>query len=396
MVGAVALVVAGKSVAEPLRPDQVAFREIYRELVETNTTLSAGSCTLAAERMAAKLSAAGFPRNQVHLFATADHPKEGGLVAVYPGSSQTLRPILLLAHIDVVEAKREDWTRDPFKLIEENGYFFGRGTADDKSMAAVWVDTLIRFKQQNYRPRRTVKIALTCGEESAGAFNGAKWLAENRRDLIDAEFALNEGGGGTTNGKGKVVSQGVQVGEKTYVDFQLETRNEGGHSSTPVRDNAIYQLARALTRIDEHEFPLELNTTTRAFFAGVGASRDDEIGHAMVAIVANPDDRQAEAVLNSDRDIHSLLRTTCVATMLQAGHARNALPPRARANLNCRVLPNHGVEEVQAELTRVIADPASRLRQCRCAGRSPKRPRLIPKSSGQWRGWQNAIFPAYP
>src|SRR6187551_2872316 len=187
--------------AAQTRPDQAAFRDLYRELVETNTTRSSGSCTLAAQRMAARLTAAGFSDSQLTLFADPEHPKEGGLVAVYPGTSATTKPVLLVAHVDVVEAKREDWERDPFKLVEENGYFYARGTSDDKAMAAAWVDTLIRFKQENYRPRRTVKLALTCGEETNGSFNGAEWLAANRRELIDAEFALNEGGGGTTDGK---------------------------------------------------------------------------------------------------------------------------------------------------------------------------------------------------
>ena len=185
---------------QPLRPDQAAFRELYEELVETNTTLSSGSCTLAAERMAARLKAAGMPDDKITLFADPDHPKEGGLVAVYPGTSKTLKPILAIAHIDVVEAKREDWVRDPFTLIEEKGYFYGRGTLDDKAMAATLVDTLIRFQRSGHKPKRSVKIALTCGEETNGAFNGVEWLAANKRDLIDAEFALNEGGGGTSDG----------------------------------------------------------------------------------------------------------------------------------------------------------------------------------------------------
>jgi acetylornithine deacetylase/succinyl-diaminopimelate desuccinylase-like protein len=212
-----ALVAQASPAVANSRPDQLAFRDLYKELVETNTTLSSGSCTLAAERMAARLKAAGFADSQLTLFATPENPKEGGLVAVYPGTSKTAKPVLLIAHIDVVEAKRADWERDPFVMVEENGYFYGRGTADNKAQAAVWVDTLIRFKQQGYKPKRTVKVALTCGEETNGAFNGAQWLAENQRDLIDAEFALNEGGGGDSDGKGKVIGQSVQVGEKTFI-----------------------------------------------------------------------------------------------------------------------------------------------------------------------------------
>ena len=205
---------ASAQVATPIRPDQAAFRDLYRELVETNTTLSSGSCTVAAERMASRLKAAGFADNQLTLFATPDHPKEGGLVAVYPGTSTATKPLLLVAHIDVVEARRADWERDPFTLVEENGYFYARGASDDKAMAAVWVDALIRFKQQNYRPKRTVKVALTCGEETNGAFNGAKWLAANQRALIDAEFGLTEGGWGTMDEKGKRIALGINAGEK--------------------------------------------------------------------------------------------------------------------------------------------------------------------------------------
>jgi acetylornithine deacetylase/succinyl-diaminopimelate desuccinylase-like protein len=356
--GASATLMPGQVLAaEALRPDQVAFRALYKELVETNTTLSSGSCTLGAERMAAALRAAGMADSQITLFADAAHPREGGLVAIYPGSSKTLKPILAIAHIDVVEAKREDWQRDPFTLIEENGYFYGRGTIDDKAMAATFIDSLIRFQRSGYKPKRTVKVALTCGEETNGAFNGAEWLAANRRDLIDAEFALNEGGGGTSDGKGRVVEQSMQVGEKTFGTFRLETRNPGGHSSVPRPDNAIYQLAHALVRIEAHEFPLEMTDTTRTYFREAGAGRKDATGAAMVALAANPADKAAEDVVNKDPFLHSNLRTTCVATMLDGGHARNALAQRAGAYVNCRIFPGHSVEDIRGELMKVIADP---------------------------------------
>jgi acetylornithine deacetylase/succinyl-diaminopimelate desuccinylase-like protein len=338
-----------------------AFRSLYKELVETNTTLSSGSCTLAAERMAARLKTAGFTDDQLTLFATPEKPREGGLVAVMPGTSKTEKPILLLAHLDVVEAKREDWVRDPFTLIEENGYLYARGTSDDKAMAASWVDTLIRFKQEGFKPKRTLKLALTCGEETTYAFNGAEWLANNKRDLIDAAYALNEGGGGRTNGKGvseggKLVVESIQVGEKGVQNYRFETRNPGGHSSIPVRDNAIYELAAALVKLQNYDFKLELSDTTRAFFAKAGAARNDDLGKAMQAIAANPADSSAEAVLNTDRTFHSMLRTTCVATLIDGGHANNALPQRSGANVNCRIFPGHSVEEVQKELQAVVAD----------------------------------------
>ncbi len=382
--------------AEPLRPDQAAFRTLYEELVETNTTLSEGSCTLAAERMAARLKAAGMKDSELTLFADPAHPKEGGLVAVYPGSSKTLKPILLLAHIDVVEAKRADWTRDPFTLVEEGGYFYARGATDDKAMAAAWVDALIRFKQLNYRPRRTIKVALTCGEETNGAFNGAQWLAENRRELIDAEFALNEGGGGTTDGRGRVVSQEIQVGEKTFANFRLETRNPGGHSSAPVRANAIYQLSRALTKIDEHEFPVEMTEITRRFFARSGAGRNSALGRAMVALAANPQDKAAEAVVNTDPFLHSNLRTTCVATMLEGGHAKNALPQRAAANVNCRIFPGHSIEEIRLALARVIGDPGVTIEALAPVRPSPPSPPLDAKIVGPMERLAKRYFPGIP
>src|SRR5277367_3080902 len=341
----------------PLRPDQVAFRALYKELVETNTTLSAGSCTLAAERIAAHLKSAGFEDKDLTPFSVPDHPKEGGLVAILAGSSKTAKPMLLLGHLDVVEAKRADWTRDPFTFIEENGYFYGRGTSDMKAMDATWVDALMRFKQSGHKLKRTIKLALTCGEETTYAFNGAEWLAKNRPELIAAAFALNEGGGGRTDGHGKLVVQSIQVGEKAVQNYHLETVNAGGHSSIPIRDNAIYELADALSKLRDYEFPLKLTDTTRVFFARAGAARDDELGRAMVALSRNPDDAAAEAIVSKHRSYHSMLRTTCVATLLEDGHANNALPQRAAANVNCRIFPGESVQGTQAALEAAIGDP---------------------------------------
>ena len=397
-VGIIMTLLAGQTQAAdaPLRPDQLAFRGLYEELVETNTTLSEGSCTLAAERMAARLRAAGFADADLTLFAAPENPKEGGLVAVYRGSSRKVKPILLIAHIDVVEARRADWTRDPFTLIEEGGYFYARGSADDKSMAAVWVDALVRFKQQNYKPRRSVKLALTCGEETNGAFNGAQWLTENRRDLIDAEFALNEGGGGDSDGKGKLIGQTVQVGEKTFANYRLETRNVGGHSSVPVRDNAIYQLARALTNIDGHEFPAEMTETTRTYFAHTGASRGDAVGKAMVALAANLQDKAAETLVNTERFLHSNLRTTCVATMLDGGHAKNALPQRAGANVNCRIFPGHSIEAIRTELAAVIGDAGVTIEALPPVRPTPPAPPLDAKIIGPMERLAAKYFPGVP
>jgi acetylornithine deacetylase/succinyl-diaminopimelate desuccinylase-like protein len=354
--------VAQAASAQALRPDQAEFRSLYKELVETNTEVTDGSCTQAADQLAARLKSAGIPDSQITLFSVPDHPKDGGIVAIYPGTSSSLKPLLLLAHIDVVVAKRSDWVRDPFTLIEENGYFYGRGTADDKSMAAIWADMLGRFAREHYKPRRTIKMALTCGEETSGAFNGASWLANNRRQLIDAAFALNEGGGGETDGKGvsqggKLAVQTIQVGEKAYQDFTLTATNPGGHSSQPVRTNAIYEMADALDKVRDLEFPLEFNTTTRTYFAEAGKVRTDAIGAAMVALAANPADKQAEATVNTDKELHSLLRTTCVATLIEGGHALNALPQKVTANVNCRMFPGRTAEETKAAIVAAIGNP---------------------------------------
>ena len=359
------------------------FRELYKELVETNTTLSAGSCTLAAERLAARLKAAGFPDSDLHPFAAPDHPKEGGLVAVYPGREPKLKAILLLAHIDVVEAKREDWTRDPFKLVEENGFFYARGAVDDKAEAAIWVDTLIRYRSEKYQPRRTLKVALTCGEETAGAFNGADWLTRNRRDLIDAAFALNEGGAGELDAAGQRTSMDVEAGEKFPQNYRLEVTNKGGHSSRPVKDNAIYHLAAALMRISAYEFPAQFIDGNRAYFAGMAkilsAKGDTATANAMTAFLQNPNDAQALALVSAkDPSWNATLRTTCVATMLDAGHATNALPQRARANVNCRIFPGVTTETVRAKLEELIADPAVKISSPETRGPTASPPPLSP------------------
>lgn len=340
-----------------LRPDQQEFFGLYKELIETNTTVSQGSCTEAAAKMSARLKAAGMKDDQLISFSTPENPKDGGLVAVYPGTSKTEKPMLLLAHVDVVEANREDWERDPFKLVEENGYYYARGTVDDKAQAAIWVDTLVRFAKAGVKPKRTIKLALTCGEETSGAFNGAEYLAKNKRDLIDAAFALNEGGGGRTDGKGKVLVQTLQVGEKAYQDFTLTATNPGGHSSQPVPQNAIYDLSAALLKIGAYEFPVEFNDVTRAFFTKSGKQRGGELGQAMQAIATNPSDKAALAIVATDKALNSTLRTTCVATMVTAGHAQNALPQRATANVNCRMFPGRTAQETQAALTQAVANP---------------------------------------
>ncbi|UAK23389.1 M20/M25/M40 family metallo-hydrolase [Sphingomonas nostoxanthinifaciens] len=377
-------------------PGHAEFRALYKELVETNTTLSAGSCTLAAERMAAHLKAAGFPDADLHPFSVPDHPKEGGLVAILPGRDAKAKAVLMLAHLDTVEAKRADWTRDPFTLVEEDGYFSARGVFDDKAMAAVWVDTMARFKREGFHPRRTLKLALTCGEETNGAFNGAEYLAKNKRDLIDAAFAVNEGGGGMLDKAGKPVFLGIQVGEKLSQNYTLEVTNPGGHSSRPVPDNAIYHLANALVRIEGYHFPVTLNATTRDFFTRIAPTRPASDQAAIKALLANPEDAAARATAERDPDANAILHTNCVATMLDAGHATNALPQRARANINCRIFPGTSAEDVRHTLEQVIADPkvSVAIREVRNAPAPP--PPLDPKVLGPAETLAAQMWPGLP
>lgn len=380
----------------PLRPDQAEFRALYQELVETDTSATTGSCTALASKIADHLHRAGYTDDQITQFSVPQYPKEGGLVAVLPGSSKKLKPLLLLGHIDVVTAKRADWTRDPYKLVEENGYFYGRGTADMKAMDAIWIDAMSRFRQEAYHPKRTIKLALTCGEEGGSPFNGAEWLSKNRPELLQAEFALNEGGGGRTDGHGKLLTATMHVGEKSAQNYRIETTNPGGHSSAPVLDNAIYELADALVKVRALEFPLEMTPTTKAYFAKAGAARGDEIGQAMVAISKDPGDKAAEAVLNRDKGFHSMLRTTCVATLLDGGHANNALPQRAGANINCRIFPGDTVESTRAALVAAIADPHVTVTADQERGPLAVPPPLDPKVIGPAEKLVAKYYPGIP
>ena len=381
------------------RAGEAEFREVYKELVETNTALSNGSCTLAADRMAARLKSAGL--EQVQVFTAPDHPKEGGLFAVYPGSDSKAKAILLLAHIDVVEAKREDWTRDPFVLVEENGSFYARGAVDDKAEAAIWVDTLVRYAQEKFKPRRTIKIALTCGEETAGAFNGAQWLAQNHRDWIDAEFAINEGAWGELDEQGVKLVMNVQAGEKAAQNFRLEVTNPGGHSSRPRKDNAIYQLAGALSRIEAYEFPAQFTDASRAYFRGMAkiqaTKNNAEVAAAMNAMVKDPADANAIALVSSkDPSWNATLRTTCVATMLEGGHATNALPQRARANVNCRIFPGVSGESVRDQLEKLVANPNVKVSMLEVSGPASPPPPLSSKIMAPLEKLTAQYFPGVP
>jgi len=350
-----ALTLASGALADP-RPDQVAFRGLYKELVETNTTLSVGSCTVAAEKMAARLKAAGYADNDMELIVPPEHPKWGALIANLKGSDAKLKPIMLLAHIDVVEANRADWVRDPFTLIEEGGYFYARGASDDKAMASIFTDSMVRYKAEGFKPRRGLKLALTCGEETSDTFDGVEWLIKNRPETMSAEFALNEGAGGRLNEKGERQFLGIQAGEKVYQDFTLVTTNPGGHSSRPSKDNAIYHLSGALSRLGAYDFPIAINEATRNHFAKMGPIEGGESGAAMSALAKDPTNTAAVAIVAKDASRNSMMRTTCVATMVTAGHAPNALPQKAQANVNCRILPGESIESVRGQLIKVFAD----------------------------------------
>ena len=352
-----AIASATGAIAAPSTSDEQAFRDIYKQLVEINTTLSANDCNGATNAMAARLKSAGYPDADVHLIAPPDRPTKSNLVAVLHGSDKKAKGLLLLAHIDVVEAKRADWVRDPFTLVEEDGYFYGRGTADDKAMAAIFVDAMVRYKKANYRPKHDIKIALTCGEETPNDFDGARYLVENHKDLIDAALAINEGAGGRLDPDGKRIYNGVQAGEKVYQDYRLEVTNPGGHSSRPVKDNAIYQLAGGLVRLSQFSFPIQFNDATRGYFAAMSKLEHGQVAADMRAILATPPNEPALARLLADPNYNSILHTTCVATMLDGGHAPNGLPQRAGANVNCRIFPGTTQEDVRKTLEQIVADP---------------------------------------
>lgn len=335
-----------------LSPREQTARDIFRELIELNTTMNVGS-TKAAEAMAARLTAAGFPESDMQLVGPRQQNKN--LVARYRGSG-SLRPILFIAHLDVVEALREDWSFDPFTFLERDGFFYGRGTSDMKCEVADIIANFIRLKKEGFVPKRDIILALTEHEENGDA-NGVSWLLANRRDLIDAEFAVNLEGGGGDIQKGKRTLLEVQTSEKVYVSFQLDVTNKGGHSSIPVKENAIYRLAAGLTRLSAFDFPVRLNETTRTFFERTAQRETGQTKSDMLAIVKTPiDTAAANRLATSSPYYNALMRTTWVPTMLSGGHAENALPQRARAIVNCRMLPDETAENVLATLQRVLAD----------------------------------------
>lgn len=333
------------------QPDQKLTREIFKELIEINTTESTGNTTKAAEAMAARLKAAGFTDKDI--FIGGAHERKGNLVATLRGTGKR-KPILLLAHLDVVEALRSDWTTDPFKFEEIDGYYYARGAADDKAMAAIFIANLIRYKQEKFIPDRDIIVALTADEET-GPHNGVDWLIQNHKDLINAEFALNEGGRGMEK-DGKKILNAVQLSEKIFQSFTLEVHNRGGHSSQPRKDNAIYQLAHALDNLSKFDFPMNLNEGTRVYFERSAKLETGQLSDDMNAIIKTPVDPEALKRMSAYPSYNAMLRTTCVATMISGGHADNALPQTATALVNCRILPNDDPEKIKETLIKVFDD----------------------------------------
>src|SRR5437773_983646 len=353
-----------------LSPNDQRARDIFEQLININTTGSSGSTTVASNAMAKRLLDAGFPAADVQVVGPAGS-KNYNLVARFRGTG-TQKPVLLLAHIDVVEAKREDWSVDPFTFLEREGFFYGRGTMDVKDGAAILVATLARLKQEGYRPNRDLILALTTGEEGGSDYNGVEWLLAHHRDLIDAAYVLNMDAGDPVILNGKRLMRPVQASEKVYVTFKLEVHNPGGHSSLPTKDNAIYRLASALGRLSAYEFPAQLNEITRTFFQRMAALQQGQLATDMAAVAGPAPDAGAIRRLSDVSPLYNAqLRTTCVATELSGGHAENALPQTATATVNCRMLPGTPQNEVQQTLVRVVADTAVAVRVVTAAVPSP-------------------------
>jgi acetylornithine deacetylase/succinyl-diaminopimelate desuccinylase-like protein len=382
---------SGSMLDPNLLPHQQMAKDFLRELIEIDTTHSTGNTTTAAAAMAAHLIAEGFAEEDVRVLGPVEN--RGNLVVRYRGRDIGRKPLLLLAHIDVVEADPADWTLDPFSFTEQEGYYYGRGTTDDKDEAAIYIANLIRLKREGFQPDRDIIVALTADEEG-GTNNGVSWLLENHADLIDAEYALNEGGGGAIR-DGIHIANGVQASEKVYLTFMLEVRNPGGHSSLPVKDNAIYRLADALIRIRAYDFPVVLNDVTRIFFERTADLEEGDLAAAMRGIIQEPPDPAAAAYLSRTPFYNSRMRTTCVATLLEAGHAENALPQRARATVNCRVLPGESIDVVRDTLVTVIGDAQLTVTTIWDATPSPPSP-LTPEILGAIESLTEEMWPGVP
>lgn len=335
--------------------DRALAREIFRQLIEINTTdTPQGNVTTATAAMEKRFLDAGFPREDVYL-GGPNARKQNLVVRYRAAGTPDKKPVLLLCHIDVVEALRSDWSTDPFEFVEKDGYFYGRGTQDMKDSDAALAATFLRLRREGYKPKRDLILALTADEEG-GRANGASWLVENHRDLVDAAYVVNPDAGGVELNRGRPVVADVEATEKVYSDFQITAANRGGHSSLPRPDNAIYELTAALDKLAAYAFPFELNEVTRTYFGNLASQETGQTAADMRAILQTPPDLAAAARLSAEPSFNAKFRTTCVATRLSGGHANNALPQTAQANVNCRILPGHSPEEIRRQLIAIFGD----------------------------------------
>ncbi len=361
--------------------DRAEARAIFKQLIEINTTdTPQGSVTKATEAMQKRFLDAGFPAADIHLLGPA--PNKMNLVVRYPAAGQANeKPVLFLCHIDVVEALRSDWHTDPFKFIEKDGYYYGRGTQDMKDSDAALVATFLRLHREGYKPKRDLILALTADEEG-GKYNGANWLVTQHRDLVDAAFVINPDAGGIDLDHGKAELADVEATEKVYSDYRVEATNRGGHSSLPRKDNAIYELMDALQKLQAYSFPFELNSVSREHFKLLAEREQGQTAADIKAILATPPDMAAAARLSEEPSFNSNLRTTCVATRLWAGHANNALPQTAVANVNCRIFPGHSPEEIRQQLVKLFDDSKLTVKYVSDAGAvsdtAPDRKAIVP------------------
>lgn len=361
--------------------DRAEAREIFRQLIEINTTdTPKGSVTAATKAMQKRFLDAGFSPDDVHLLGP-DPNKQNLVVRIRAATPATEKPVLFLCHIDVVEALPSDWHTDPFQFVEKDGYFYGRGTQDMKDSDAALVFTFLRLHREGYKPKRDLILALTADEEG-GKFNGASWLVQNHRDLVDAAFVINPDAGGVELDHGRAVVADVEATEKVYADYQITATNRGGHSSLPRPDNAIYELTTALNKLAAYSFPFEMNEVTRTYFRNLATEETGQTAQDMKAVITSPPDTEAAARLSKEPSFNSNFRTTCVATRLNGGHANNALPQTAQANVNCRIFPGHSPEEIRQQLISLFDDPKLSVKYVSDAGAvsdtAPERKAIVP------------------
>lgn len=378
------------------RPGEAAFRAMFKEMVETDSSFATGDCTALVTKTAARMQAAGFPAANMQILVPPGSPKSGNLVAWLPGKDPKAKAVLMLGHIDVVNAFRGDWVRDPFTLIEENGEFYGRGVSDMKAQDAIWADNLVRYHAEGYRPPRTIRMALTCGEEGGGFVNGAAWLAKNHKDLVDAGIGLTEGGGGDLDADGKRLAVTVMASEKTSSNFVLEITGPGGHSSKPRNDNIVIALGQALANLKTLNFPTELNDNSRSYFTALAPRVSPEVGAAMRKVLTDPQDPAANAVLDRSVSYHAILRTTCIPTLLEGGHAPNAQPQRAKATINCRTLPGSSMDPVEAAISKAVDNPQVKVTAAAFGGPKTPAPPLTRQVMAPIEQVAAKVFPGVP